>query len=141
LNRTKEEKALISRPCKIGNRLFMNARSASQKKNISLSTVRHRLVSPTWPRWRYLDWEESKKAYPHFRENVGRRRMSLKNRLKMSKPFWGDGELYSSIFDCAGKTGLTINPIHHRIQKESFPNWKYATQEEIDTAVEDGVFE
>ncbi len=140
VRRTKEEKALISRPCRVGNQLFMNARSVARKKDMSLTTVRHRLVSPTWPKWRYLTWEESKKAFPHYKENVGRRRISLKNRLKMSKPFWGDGEIYLSIYDCVSKTGLTVCPIHRRIKESSFPDWRYATQEEIDRAVADGLF-
>ena len=130
-------KASSCRHCRIRNTLYLSIAKAARKLKLSEFTVRARLHSPYWYNWRYLTENEIKKAYQiPFKPKI----WSPKSKLKMSKPFFVGDKIYISRYDCCEDLGYAHGTIGRRLKSEKFPEWRLATPQEIQHALDNGLF-
>ena len=133
----KQKQARNSRPCKIRNTLYLSIAKAARKLRLTEFTVRCRLHSPYWYNWRYLSIKEIEKAFDFdFKPKI----WSIESKLKMSRPFFGDDKIYLSRYDCTEQTGLSHTGAARRVHSDKYPNWRFATPDEIQHALDNGLF-
>ena len=127
------------RPCRINYVLYPNVQTAARKLKLHHLTVTYRLHSPYWHGWKYISYEEAKKNYSgNFLVP------SIPQRLKRSRPIVipvkGEDRIFISCHDAMIPTGYTAMNIYQRVIGPQYPDWRYATQEEIQHALDNELF-